>query len=187
MSKKPKPSGDIKKSILETINDYPGLSLRELSRENNISSSLMKYHIDSLTSEGKIIGIKDNKAIRFFLTEHQISNDDFKILKLLRNPIILEFVILFLETENDNSPEKSKMLRNIDLYDNLRFNSKGTISYYLKKLLEEKIIAKSEKTINEYYLKEPEKIKKILKLYKPIPSIVENFMRLWTNFYSKNI
>jgi predicted transcriptional regulator len=187
MSKKPKHSGDIKISTLKTINDYPGLSLRELSRENKISSSLMKYHIDSLISEGKIIGIKDNKAIRFFLAENQISTDDFKILKLLRNPIILEFIILFLDPETDNIPGKSKFLRNIDLYKNLRFNSKGTISYYLKKLLEEKIIVKSEKTANEYYLKEPEKIKKILKLYKPNPSIVENFMRLWTNFYSKNI
>ena len=188
MSGIPKYSGEIKKGIVTIISNYPGLSLRELARELKISSSLTKYHLDNLIEEKKIVGIKDKKAIRFFLSEHKISNDDFKILKLLRNQIILEFVILFLNTySGDFSNNKIGKLRNSDLYKKLRFNSKGTITYYLKKLLEEKILVKAENTANEYYLRDPETINRMLRLYKPYPSIIENFMTLWLSFYQKKL
>lgn len=188
MSDIPKYSGEIKKEVLKIISNYPGLSLREVSRELKISPSLTKYHLDNLITEKIIVGVKDNKAIRFFLTEHEISIDDFKILKILRNHIILEFVILFLDSYEGNFSDNAKgKLRNSDLYKNLRFNSKGTITYYLKKLLEENIIVKSENTANEYYLRDPENINRLLRLYKPYPSIIENFMNLWINFYQKNL
>ncbi|OLS20604.1 MAG: hypothetical protein HeimC3_39860 [Candidatus Heimdallarchaeota archaeon LC_3] len=186
MSKKEKQSGDLKEIILTTIDKYPGLSLRELSRELDISSSLMKYHIDSLNNEHKIVGVRDQKAIRFFLTDQQISEEEFKTLKLLRNPVILEFIVLFLESFEGDDPNTLRgILRNNDLYKKLRFNSKGTISYYLKKLLEEKIIIKVADMSNSYQLQDRDKIKGLILLYKPNPSVIASFSSLWSNFYKR--
>ena len=179
---------DLKKIIYNKIEAFPGLSLRELSRELDISPSLTKYYLDKLMSEKAIKSIKDGKSHRFFTFQFSIKEEDMKILKLLRNPVILEMMLLFLRELEKAKKEGNKQqasLRHVDLFKNMRFNSKGTITYYLKKLQEENLIEISSQDEQRYVLTNPDKIELLLKVYNPSPSIIKSFASLWTSFYSK--
>ncbi|MFW9929275.1 MAG: winged helix-turn-helix transcriptional regulator [Candidatus Thorarchaeota archaeon] len=174
-----------KKRLIETIREYPGLSLRDLSRELKSSASLVKYHVDDLIVNNKVVTLKDGKAIRFFHVDHNISQQDIRIFKIIRNPVILEIIIFFLESRSSVENENQRyFLRNTDIFKRLEFNSKGTISYYLKRLVNEKIIRKDEGF--GYELIDPEKMRTILRNYKPNPSIISNFASLWMNFYKES-
>ena len=124
-----------------------------------------------------------------------MNKEDQRILNILRNPIILKIILLFLSNPNNSAYKKSDLksldnstiLRNQDLHKHLHFNSQGTITYYLKRLLNEKIIEKvkwNNTSISAFRLRDPRQIQSILVNYQPTESLLYRFASLWMNFFS---
>ena len=57
---------DFANEVIALIEKYPGLGLRELSRELNTSAQSLKYYTDMLLQEGEVFSKKDGKYARFF-------------------------------------------------------------------------------------------------------------------------
>ena len=174
---------DLKEQLLDMITQYPGLSLRELSRELCISAPLVKYHLDVLKGSSKVISNKDGKTKRFYLPTQQYFAQDQPIVNLLRNSIVLEIILIFLS-------DPQNIFRNQDLYEKLTFRSKGAITYHLQRLVEHNVVKKVKGEgilYHGFQIIDPERIKRLLDLYKPTPSMRTRFASIWINLFSNSL
>ena len=174
---------DLKEQLLEEITLYPGLSLRDLSRELHISPPLVKYHLDVLRETNKVVSNQYGKVQRFYLSSQKYPLQDLQIVNLLRNGIVLEIVLIFLSYP-------VHVFRNQDLYEKLTFRSKGTITYHLNRLVEYNILKKVKGNgvlYHGFQIIDPDRIKSLLDIYKPTPSMITRFATIWINLFSNSL
>ena len=168
---------DYEKSIILVIEKYPGLGLRELARELSTSAQSLKYYTDKLVNEKQILVKKDGKYSRFYAKDFEVEEFEEKILNCFRKPHLLNVIMVFL---NADKREKKEVLKNQELMENLQVQSAGTVTYYLNNLIESNII---EKTRDGFRIINQSLIERLLKKYNPTPSIIDNFIALWTNYF----
>ncbi len=164
-------------SVIEIIEKYPGLGLRELARELLISPQSLKYYTDKLLKESQILIKKDGKYSRFYAKDIVIEEYEEKILNCFRKPHLLNVIMVFLNTFK---ADKTEILKNHDLLEKLDVQSAGTVTYYINQLIDCDII---EKTKDGFKLKNRTLIEHLLKKYNPTPSIIDNFINLWTSYF----
>ena len=163
--------------VYGVIEKFPGLGLRELSRELVTSAQSLKYYTDKLVREESLIVKKDGKYSRFYVKGFEIEDFEEKILSCLRKPQLLNIIIIFLQTHKNEGIEIQK---NQDLIDKLHVQA-GTVSYHLNQLVQSNII---EKINNGFRLRNSLLIESLVKKYYPTRSIVNNFIYLWTIYFS---
>ena len=159
------------------IEKYPGLGLRELARELTTSAQSLKYYTDKLVNEEQIMVKKDGKYSRFYVQDFEIEEFEEKILNCFRKPHLLNVIMVFLNTYKK---EKKEVLKNQELMEDLQVQSAGTVTYYLNNLIESNIV---EKTKDGFRIINQSLIERLLKKYNPTPSIIDNFINLWTNYF----
>ena len=168
---------DYEKFIMLVIEKYPGLGLRELARELTTSAQSLKYYTDKLVNEEQIMVKKDGKYSRFYVQDFEIEEFEEKILNCFRKPHLLNVIMVFLNTYKK---EKKEVLKNQELMEDLQVQSAGTVTYYLNNLIESNIV---EKTKDGFRIINQSLIERLLKKYNPTPSIIDNFINLWTNYF----
>lgn len=173
-------SKSIEEAIIRTIYKYPGLSLRELSREMETSPQLIKYHVDHLIKEC-IISVKpDGKFQRYFHQTLDIAEYEEKIIASLRKPQLLRTILIFIQALEK---ERKAVIKNNELLEQLNITSASTVTYYTSQLIQADILIRLEPN-SGFMLKNPLLIKRMVKKYKPTNSILENFTSLWLDFFS---
>lgn len=108
--------------IKETINESPGIRLREIQRSTNLAMGVVQYHIRYLES-GEIESFRLGKSKHFFISNHQFSPEDKVWYSLNRNQNIKR-ILEFLVTSTGQCTQKDLSLST--------GNSKSLISYYIK-------------------------------------------------------
>ena len=164
-------------SIIHLIEKFPGLGLRELAREMSTSPQSLKYYTDQLLKEKKILIKKDGKFSRFYEKNFKIEEFEEKILRCFRKPHLLNVIVVFLDAYKR---DKTEILKNQELISKLQVQSAGTITYYLNQLMECGLVEKSKEG---FKLKNKILLERLLKKYKPTPSIIDTFIELWTNYF----
>ena len=171
-------SDENESAIIEVIEQYPGLGLRELARELQISPQSLKYYTDKLLQDGQLSIKKDGKYSRFYGKDVEIEDFEEKILTCFRKPHLLNVIMVFLDA---SKKRKIEALKNHDLLAKLDdVHSAGTITYYINQLIECEII---EKNKDGFHLKNKTLIERLLKKYNPTPSIIDNFINLWSSYF----
>lgn|GEM_PF-428563 len=143
-----------RKRIYDTIVSYPGLHLRELSRLLDIPLGTLRYHLSYLEKHELIIAQRDNRYKRYY--SRKLSPQQKKILAKLRREIPRGIVLFLLLNPN---AKHSDLLDNFDL-------SPSTITYYLKRLINEGIIKRSDKPEYTYSVVDQEQIINIFLTYR---------------------
>ncbi len=167
---------EFEQNVITIIEKYPGLGLRELSRELSISAQSLKYYTDKLLQEGEVFNRKDGKYSRYFTKGFKIDEYEQNILSCLRKPHLLKIIIIFLQ-ERKNGIE---IIKNQELLDKLQVQSASTVTYYLNQLVQNDVL---EKTKNGFWLKNPQLLDGLVKKYNPTHSIVDNFINLWQQYF----
>lgn len=170
-------SEEFEKSIIQLIEKYPGLGLRELARELEVSAQSLKYSTDLLLEQKTITVKKDGKYLRFYAKDFEIDDFEEKILNCFRKSQLLNVIMIFLNAYKKN---KKEILKNQEILERIEVHSAGTITYYLNQLTENSII---EKTKEGFRLINPALIESLLKKYRPTHSIIDNFINLWTDYF----
>ncbi len=116
--------------IKETINDHPGINLREIQRATNLAMGVIQYHIRSLES-GEIESIKLGKCKHFFDSGSSFSVKEKVWFSLIQNKNIKNILNLLIY---DQYTQKEISY--------ITGNSKSLISYYIKNLVSNGIIEK---------------------------------------------
>ena len=164
-------------SIISLIEKFPGLGLRELARELNTSPQSLKYYTDKLVTDNEIIIKKDGKYSRFYCKDFHVEEFEQNILNCLRKVPLHKTILVFLKALKKNN---KTILKNNEVMDELEVQSAGTVTYYLNQLIENLII---EKNKDGFSLINPSLIEFFVKKYSPAPSIIDNFIQLWLDYF----
>ena len=116
--------------IKETINERPGINLREIQRTTNLAMGVIQYHIRSLES-GEIESLRLGKCKHFFDCCSRFSVKEKVWFSLIQNQNIKN--ILNLLTYNQYTQKEISYITG---------NSKSLISYYIKNLVSNGIVEK---------------------------------------------
>ena len=121
----------IRRQIFKFILNYPGLHLRELSRNLDVPRTTLDYHLKYLEKENFLLVKSENRFKRYY-AKKKVGTADKIILGLMRQ-YIPRRIILFLFLY----PEHSRM----DISQDLEIPP-TTLSFHLKKLMDMDIVEK---------------------------------------------
>jgi predicted transcriptional regulator len=156
--------------IYKIIQRNPGCHIRELQRMLNIPLASLQYHLNYMAKRNVIVEEKSEHYTRYYSAP--LDANDKKIISILRQKSLREIVLIILISKKVKLPF---------LAENLKIPA-STISVYLKCLLENNIIDKTKiGYVNIYTIKEPEKIEKVLAVYRSsfLDKLADKWARTW--------
>ena len=127
---------ELQQKLLLCIDDNPGIRYRELLRLINFSNGVLSYHVNKLEKLDLVNVERKNRLTRFF--PRNISNEVMGILGNLRNQTSYEIIKLLSERGPISQQEIVKSTR----------KAASTISWRMKKLLDDNIIYIKDKDFN---------------------------------------
>ena len=170
----PPVASDLRRRLLELVQEYPGLHLRDLSRRLDTPVRLVEYHAAALLDAGLVRDRRQGAYQRLYpVGESEVQAGDERALGLLRKGVPLGIALVLVET-----PEG---LRHADLCERLS-SSKSNISHHLGDLEQAGIIIRRAGVIR---LRDPERIRRLLKENKPTPDLISRFANAWSLFYRR--
>jgi len=127
---------ELQQKLLVCIDENPGIRYRELLRLINFSNGVLSYHANKLEKLDLVNVERKNRLTRFF--PRNISNEVMGILGNLRNQTSYEIIKLLSERGPISQQEIVKYTR----------KAASTISWRMKKLLDDNIICIKDKNFN---------------------------------------
>ena len=162
---------ETRKKIYNLVQKYAGCHFRDLERKSKIPASSLKYHLNYLTKFGLITEEKEDKNLKYFPKEFNITNQ--VLLSLLRQDNVRKILIFLLINENCNHGD---LVRFLGL-------SPSTVSWYLKKLESKKIISSAKKGRKTFYrlIINKEEVRDLLIIYQDsfLDSLVNKVVEMW--------
>ena len=144
-----------RKKIYRLIKKNPGLHFREIQRRLEIPSSSLEHHLNYMNRNNVIYDRKDGGYTRYFC--EPLSKDEQKIISALRHKRLREIVTILVE-RNETKFQ--------DLKDFLHL-SPSILSYYLKYLIDHRIIVRKKVGYENIYSLYDQRAKKVLIMYNP--------------------
>jgi predicted transcriptional regulator len=126
---------ELQQKILLSINENPGIRYRELLRLINSSNGVLSYHINKMERMELLNVSRRARITRFF--PRNISNEIMGILGYLRNQTSYEIIKLLYERGPISQQEIIKYTK----------RAASTVSWHMKKLLEDNIVCIKDKDI----------------------------------------
>jgi len=167
----------LQQELLVCIDENPGIRYRELMRLIKFPNGVLSYHIDKLEKMDLVNVERKSRITRFF--PRNISNDLMGILGNLRSQTSYEIIKLLYEKGPISQQEIIKYTR----------KAASTISWQMKKLLDDNIICIKNKDFNYDENKEfGSKIQgKKIKLYDLLNRTLVNDLIYKTNKYIDSV
>lgn len=144
-----------RKKIYELVKKNPGLHFREIHRRLEMPSSSLEHHLSYMTRNNVIYSTKDGGYTRYFC--EPLSKDEQKIISALRHKRLREIVTILAEI-------KEVKYQDLRVFLHL---SPSILSYYLKHLVDNKIITRKQVGYENIYSLHDQRAKKILIAYEP--------------------
>lgn len=164
-----------RRKIYEAIETSPGIHLRELQRILNVPLTTLEYHLNYLTRKNIVYYEVDSRYKRYFAKP--LDNLDKKLLSALRQKRLREIVLLVLS----NGKAKYQFMANY-----LKIPH-STLSFYLKYLIENDILAKEKVGYETIYtIKDEDRITKVLISYKAgfLDKLIDRTLAMWLEAYT---
>lgn len=166
----------MRRRILNLVNEFPGLHLRELQRRAQTSAMLVEYHLNVLERLGLVISQEEGGYRRFFPTRDAklpLGKTEKLWLGLLRQPVPLGIALYLLEM----SRATHKMLADIVPV------TKSTLTYHLKNMEAAGLIVREPPGGREFRLHEPERVLALLRAYSPTPDMIVAYGSMWDQIF----
>jgi predicted transcriptional regulator len=161
----------LRRKILELIERFPGLHLRDLARRADLSEALAGYHLEALEREGFVQSRFDAFYRRFFAVKVAgPSTADQQLLAQLRQRVTADLAIHLLE---QSPATQTALTKKLGL-------AKSTVSYHISKLEASGLVVVAPEGIR---LKEPERVRRILLTWRPPADVTERFSEMWRRLY----
>jgi predicted transcriptional regulator len=159
---------EIRRKIYDLIGKNPGLHLSKIAELLDIRKSLIEYHLLYMEKSEVITSTKDTGYTRYYVVG-EIGSREKRFLSVMRQETPLR-IVLFL-VKNTNARHK-EILEQFHI-------APSTLSYHLKKLIDnEIIIASLDGEEKRYGLKDEKATVGLLIRYKPY-SVFESFKDVW--------
>lgn len=161
-----------RRKIYECISGSPGIHFREIQRRTGMATGSVDYHLHFLHRHGLVRTEKSGRFLRYYPANVAYSGEDKELLSLLRQERIRKILIHLMENRKSNARKISDELG----------VSPSNLSWYLKMLLEKKLVVQKRKGRFRFYSVSDEKrIIKYLVAYKAsfFDKAVDRFIESW--------
>ncbi len=163
---------ELRNKIFLLVSKFAGCHLRDLERKSNIPYTTLKYHLHFLVKNDLILEKKEKGFDQYFPKE--IKYEDIEILSLLRQTNIRR-ILLFLSINVNSS------FKDLEVFTKLL---PSTLSFYLKKLIDNNIIKKSSISKSAKYslIYSRDKIIKLIITYREsfLDTLIDKTLEMWT-------
>ncbi len=166
----------MKERVLQVIHSFPGIHLRGLVRQLDTTTSLARYHIQSLVAEGAIRATDVGGFTRYFPAAEfqELTARERKELHLLRQERPLEIVLALLEFG---------AMQHRDLLE-IVGGSKGTLTYQLGKLTKAGLVRRVATGVDRgFHLVDADRMRGLLARYEPIPEVLGRVHDTWDDLF----
>lgn len=166
-----------RRSIYECVSLFPGVHLRDVARRTGLEPNHVKYHLLTLEKNGLVSSQRDQSYWRFWPREagavgwrEGVDVLDKRLLAVLRRPVPLHVTLCLLD-----QGEMSQASINAAVP-----VAHSTLHYHLG-VLESVGLVASERQGRErlYKLCEPERVARLLVMYRPPEDLVAGFLEAW--------
>lgn len=167
---------DARTSVLDFVRHYPGVHVREVERQLNLSSRLASYHLAALEHDGKVERVAERGYARFLprVTKPRWSSRDIAFLCLMRRAIAFRITLLLLSR---GEMTQGDLARTLDL-------AKPSTTYHLH-LLEDDDLVRVEPRGRErwYSLVDADRVRGLLADFTPLPEDLDPFAKVWDDLF----
>ncbi len=161
----------IRKRLVHMVEEFPGLHLREIARQAEMSEALALYHLDQLEENGVVESRTEEQFRRFFPADTpSIEEEDRDLMALLRQRVPLQIALYLLDVGSATHGQVTDQLQ----------LAKSTVSYHLEKLGKADFVTQEQ---GRFRLREPRRVERLLLRWEPPRSLTDRFTTLWTRFY----
>lgn len=164
---------ELRRRLLQLVEKYPGLHMRELARQAEIGESHAEYHLNELVKAGVVESVEEEFFRRFYAAKGSPSDADRGILATLRQPVPLKIVLVLLERGAATQGELAAAVK----------VSKSTMSYHVGRLLDAGIVVSAAKPAPGIALHDPKHVERLLLKYRPPKDLTERVTDFWQAFY----
>jgi predicted transcriptional regulator len=134
----------------------PGIRFREIMRETGWKNGVLTHYINKLERDGVIKVKRGQRQTRY--SSHQITDEELKIIKVLRRKTPRDIVIALLPEDGLKFSQLQKEIR----------KAPSTISLYLSEMIKEKLIeVKFIERKKNYFLLQKPYFDKFLEVHTP--------------------
>jgi predicted transcriptional regulator len=161
-----------RRRIYDQIKRSPGIHFRELERRLQMVVGNLQYHLQYMEKKNLIRASNDEDYVRYFVKDKSLSENERKILSLLRRSGCRHILIQLLNNPKLNNKELSQAV----------CLSPSTISWNLNKLIETGIIERKKTgRISSFTIVDPAAVAELLICYKEsfLDSLVDGFIEMW--------
>jgi predicted transcriptional regulator len=141
-------------NILNAICQYPGIRYRELARQTGFANGVLTYHLNILEQFGSVNKFKHNNITRYYPLS--IPNTDLKIISHLRVHSERDIILFLLSHDFCTFAEIVEYVG----------KAPSTISWHLRRLLEDGILAVHHGEYNLYRIVDKKLVNQTLHKYK---------------------
>jgi predicted transcriptional regulator len=153
--------------IRALVMQYPGLHLREIARQLDMSLALVQYHLPELVAAGQAKIVDEDGTQRVFPRDDQ---SDPRQVAALRDGHRLHFALLMLDR---GAMAHRELCGATGL-------GKSTVSFHLKRLIKAELVGRDGAN---YILANREATRALLESHKPTPDVVDRFATMWADLY----
>ncbi len=162
--------------VLAAIQSFPGIHLRGLVRQLDTTSSLVRYHIQSLMAESAVRSTDVGGFTRYFPEAEfkELTPKERKELHLLRQERPLEIILAMLEFGG---------MQHRDLLE-IVGGSKGTLTYQLGKLTKAGLVRRVATGPDRgFHLVDADQVRDLLARYEPVPEVLRRVHDTWDDLF----
>ncbi len=167
---------EIRRDIYDLVRRTPGLHMRELQRQSDLSIALTEYHLRQLEDAELIVSIMEEGYKRYYPTtgadggKLALGGDERRMVGLFRQAIPLQVTLLLL---NRDSATNSEIADELGI-------SRSRLSFHLNKMMRQGILRKLTRSEGRgYALVDHNKTLKLLIAYRPSPDLLDECADLW--------
>ncbi|MGQ0536171.1 MAG: ArsR family transcriptional regulator [Methanobacteriota archaeon] len=165
---------EIKRRLVSLVARYPGLHLRELARQAEVSEQLAGYHLNNLVADGLVEAVEESGYRRFYAASgERPRSEERETLALIRQPVPFQ-VLLFLLQRGSATHDEIRAETRV---------SKSTVTYHLSKLRDAGLVEPVEGHPG-FRVSDRRRIERLIVRWRPTPDLVDRFADLWRRFYS---
>lgn len=169
------PDLETRRALLELVERYPGLHVRELARQAKMSEALASYHLQHLVDADLVEAVEDRRFLRFYSRKTQVPAEENRdLMALLRRRVPLQVALVLLER---GSASYQEITRELDL-------AKSTVSYHLATLQAAGLVRRAGPE-DAFVLADPRRVMRLLLRWQPPKDTVSRFGELWSRFYAR--
>lgn len=171
---------ETRRAVYRHLLEYPGLHLRELTREIDLSPTTVRYHLDQLVDADLVTRTDEDGYTRFYPRveggpgpRDVVGADEKEVLNLLRQRVPLG-IVLHLLTEGPTP--QGELAEALDV-------AASTASYHLDKLREAGVVDRERQGRSVLYsLENPVEVGDLVHRYEPPRDLADTFADLFESF-----